>query len=143
MMVYSTAQAAVCRTAEVPACETCVASGTDIPALATFNMKLRDKLDFAVDFTAWLVANGGASLTSATFAVSGDSPKTPTISGQAFGAAGKAVVVITPANGAVVGDAYYLDVTAQVAATVAATANDVAIPARTLVRRINVVVAAG
>ncbi|WP_163103799.1 hypothetical protein, partial [Acinetobacter baumannii] len=68
---------------------------------------------------------------------------TPSITGQSFSPAGKTVVVLKAADNAKVGDAYWLDVTATVAAVVAASAADVAIPARTIVRRIHVVVASG
>jgi len=108
-----------CRIATVPPCEQDVDASQTAPvaALACFQMKIRDTLDFTVDFTQWIAANGNPG--------------------------GKCVVVLHAASGAKAGDAYYLDVTATLAATAPATTADVAIPARTLVRRIHVVLANG
>lgn len=153
MLVYANNQGPVnCRSVSVPACERDCDAGesSDVEALALFQIKLRDTIDFTVDFTDWLVANGGALLTSATFTIATESPQTPTIAGQAFTPAGKCAVVLTPTaaddggnGGAEVGNAYYLDVNVSVAATIAMTPNDLAIPARTLVRRIHVIVVHG
>ena len=134
-----------CRIATVLPCEqdTDASQSAPIAALALFQMKIRDTLDFTVDFSQWIAANGSPVMSAATFAVASDSPSQPTISGQAFTPVGKAVVVLHAANGAKAGDAFYLDVTATLAATVPALPTDVAIPARTLVRRIHVVLANG
>jgi hypothetical protein len=51
--------------------------------------------------------------------------------------------VLAAHEGATAGDAYWLDVTATVAAVQATTPQDVPLPARTLVRRIHVVVVNG
>lgn len=145
MLLMSTPSLPDCRTVVVPRCEpdTDASQGAPILALATFQMYIRDNVDFTVDFSQWLAANGGAQLSAATFAVAADSPKTPTISGQAFSAAGKCSVVLKAGVGATPGDAFYLDVTVTVAATTAVLPTDVAIPARTLVRRIHVVLVNG
>lgn len=146
MLVYSAAPGPVdCRAVVVPPCEADgdAAQSAPIEALALFQMRIRDKVDFQVDFSQWLQANGNPTLTGATFAVASDSPSTPTIAGQAFVAAGKCVVVLTAPEGAKAGDAYWLDVTAQVGATTPVAPTDVPIPARTLVRRIHVVVVNG
>jgi hypothetical protein len=145
MLVYSTQAAPDCRSVVVPACEPDLKAeqGSDIPALACFQLRLRDQIDFKVDFSQWLLANGNAQLSSAQFAVATGSPGTPTIVGQAFSPAGKCAVVLAAANNAKAGDAYWLDLTATVAAVPAVGATDVAIPARTIVRRIHVVVANG
>lgn len=145
MLVYSTAGQVECRSVTVPACEPDgdASQSASIAALSLFQIRKRDTVDFSVDWSEWLKANGNAQLSAATFAASADSPKTPTISGQAFSPAGKCVVVLTAANDALAGDAYYIDLTITVAATVAALPSDVAIPARTLVRRIHVVVVNG
>lgn len=146
MLIYNQQPGpADCRSVVVPACEPDgdPSQGADIAALACFQMRIRDKLDFTVDFSAWLAQNGNATLTSGTFAVSTDSPSTPTISGQAYAAGGKCVVVLTAPSGAKAGDAYWLDITAQISATTPVLPTDVAIPARTLVRRIHVVVING
>lgn len=145
MLVYPTGTALIpCRTAVVSACDALYdVPPTTIDALATFQIKLRDKLDFTVDFTDWLQANGNGALTSAVFTVAAGSPKTPTIVGQTFSTT-KALIVINPAVGDVAGDAYYLDITAQIAAVAPAVGSaDLAIPARQMVRRINVVVING
>jgi hypothetical protein len=149
MMIYHQAPGAPdCRVATVPACEQDIdaSQSASIAALACFQMKIRDTVDFTVDFSVWLAANGGPLLTGATFAISSDSPSQPTITGQAFSPGGKSVAVLkagTSGVAAKAGDAYYLDVTAVFAATVPVLPADVAIPTRTLVRRIHVVVANG
>ena len=145
MLVYSTQVQPDCRSVVVPACEPDVNAeqGADIPALACFQLRLRDTIDYKVDFSQWLQANGNAQLNAANFAAASNSPSTPSITGQSFSPAGKTVVVLKAADNAKVGDAYWLDVTATGAAVVAASAADVAIPARTIVRRIHVVVASG
>ena len=134
-----------CRKYEVPTCEADVnvAPNATVPAIATFTIKQRDTIDFTVDWSSWLGANGNPVLTNATWTVATDSPKTPTISGQAFSAAGVCVAVLTPAAGATPGDAYWLDLTVTVGVTTATNAGDVAIPARTLVRRVYIIVTAG
>jgi len=114
-----------------------------IPAIATFQLKQRDSLDFTLDAAAWLGANGNPVLTSAVWAVASNSPKTPTIVAQAFSAQGVTVAVIAPASNPLPGDAYWLDVTLSIGATTPTNPNDVAIPARTIVRRIYIIVAAG
>lgn len=145
MLVYSTPAPVDCRTVTVPACEPDgdASQSASIAALACFQMRKRDTVDFTVDFSDWLKANGNAQLSAATFAAATDSPSAPTLSGQAYAPAGKCVVVLQASNGAMAGDAYYIDLTVTVAATVPVTPSDVAIPARTLVRRIHVVVING
>lgn len=145
MLVYSTPSPVDCRSVTVPACEPDgdASQSAAIAALACFQMRKRDTVDFIVDFSDWLRANGNAVLSAATFAVASDSPKTPTLAGQAFVAAGKCVAVLTAANDALAGDAYYLDLSVTIAATTPVAPTDVAIPQRTLVRRIHVVVVNG
>lgn len=146
MLIYNTAQTPVpCRTAIVSACEPALdpAPDADIPALDCFYMRIRDALDFTVDFGPWLQANGNAQLSAAEFSVASDSPATPILGATVFNPAGKCIVLVTPAVAAVVGDAYWIDIEVTVAAVVALAPTDVAIPARTLVRRIHVVIAKG
>lgn len=145
MMVYSTPASVECRSVSVPACEPDgdASQSASISALACFQIRKRDTVDFTVDWSDWLKANGNGQLSAATFVIATDSPKTPTISGQVFSPSGKCVAVLHPANDAMAGDAFYLDLSVTVAATVAALPSDVAIPARTLVRRIHVVVVNG
>ncbi len=144
MLIYSQAPGpAKCRYVSVPTCERECDASTDVEALATFQMRLRDALDFTVDFTEWLAANGNPTLTNAQFTVAQGSPQTPSVAGQAFNAAGKAVIVLSPGEGRAVGDAYYLDINASVGATVPVSPTDVATPSRSLVRRIHVVVVNG
>jgi hypothetical protein len=134
-----------CRTYAVPVCDNLgdSAPNAQVPAAATFNLNLRDSLDFSVDFSAWLGANGNPALTNAVWAVAVGSPKTPPIVGQAFSAQGMTTVVISAASGAIPGDAYWLDVTASIGATTPTNVGDVAIPARTIVRRIYIIVVSG
>lgn len=145
MLVYDSPQGPVdCRLIAVPACERDGDQSQSAPinALACFQLRMRDTLDFTVDFTQWLAGNGNPILTSATFAASSESPSAPTIAGQAFSPTGKCVVVLSASQGAVAGDAYYLDISVTTGPTVAV-APDVVIPSRTLVRRIHVVVING
>lgn len=144
MLVYPTPAPIDCRSVTVPACEPDgdASQSASIAALACFQMRKRDTIDFTVDWSDWLKQNGNAMLSAATFSVATDSPKTPTLT-QAFAPGGKCVVVLTAANDALAGDAYYIDLSVTVAATTAVGPNDVAIPARTLVRRIHVVVING
>lgn len=145
MMIYQNTATPDCRSVVVPICEndTDASQGADIAALACFQMRIRDTIDFTVDWSQWLAKNGNAQLSAATFAVAVGSPSTPTISAQAYSPAGKCVVVLQAADGAKAGDAYYVDLTATVAATTPVGPGDVAIPARTLVRRIHVVAVNG
>lgn len=122
-----------------------VRQGSQPPALGTFFIRQRDTLDYGIDFADWLSANndgGAATLTAAVWAVAATSPKTPVIVGHGFDTSGKTAVTITPAAGAVAGDAYWLEVTITVSA-VPASPGFPALPARTLVRKINVVVVNG
>lgn len=134
-----------CRIAVVAPCELDgdPSQSAPIPALDTFQMKIRDTTDFRVDFSQWLAANGNPILTAATFTVADDSPSTPEIIGQAFVPAGKCVIVIAAADGAKAGDAFWLDITVHVGVAAAVLPTDVAIPARVLTRRINVVLVNG
>jgi hypothetical protein len=111
-------------------------------AIATFYIRQRDTLDFIVDLTDWLAANGPATLSSATWAVAADSPGTPVLEDDVASPYSTAVVV-SPAANAKVGDAYWLDVTLNITATQVTNPGDLALPARKLVRRINIVVVAG
>ncbi len=134
------------RTFTLPTTDVALSSSTTtVPPVATFQMRARDVLDFSVDATAWLAANGsGAVLTAAQWAVAAGSPKTPTISGQGFDQTGLTSAVIAAANTAAPGDVYSLDITLTVGPC--PPANDpggFTIPARTLVRRIQIMVVAG
>jgi len=133
-----------CRRYVMPACEPdgCSAPTAQIPAVATFTIRQRDSWDYTFDASVWVGANGNPVVTGATWAVASGSPQTPTLTGQAFTAQGVAVVVVTPANGAKPGDAYWLDLTVTVGAA-SATTDAPAIPARTFVRRIYIIVTAG
>lgn len=146
MLIYNQAPGAPdCRVAIVPPCENDADASQSAPisALACFQMKIRDTLDFTVDFSQWIAANGHPAVTNALFAAASGSPSAPSITGQAFTPGGKCVVVLHAAEGAKAGDAYYLDITVALAATAPATTAELAIPARTLVRRIHVVLANG
>lgn len=133
------------RIAVVPALDPdCSSDSTStVPALTTFSIRQRDALDFTVDFSAWLSANSGGMLSAAVFALAVGSPGTPVIASQGFNPSGACVVVLRPAATAKPGDAYWLDITANIAAIAATVNNPVALPQRTLTRRINFVVVAG
>lgn len=134
------------RSVTVPAFEPDVGAtpGTPILALGLFELRLRDQIDFSVDFSAWLAANGSnAQLTNVTWSAASGSPKTPTIVGSTFSPLGKCVVVLTAGTNASIGDTYWLDITVTIGATTPVNPNDVAIPVRALVRRIHVIVVNG
>ena len=131
------------RSFAIPVVDDPVGFDPGVPAVGVAQLRLRDSLDFTLDFCAWLAANGQALLSGATWAVTTDSPQTPTIVGQSFTSAGKAVVVLSPAVDAEIGDAYYLDVTAMIEAQTAETAGQIEMPVRRLVRRLHVVIVAG
>ena len=134
-----------CRRVVLPICETDQPPmpNAAINAVATFQLRQRDTLDFTLDASAWLGANGNAQLTGAAWTVATGSPKTPTIVSSAWSPQGHAVVVLAVGAGAAVGDAYWLDVMLAIGPTTPTNVGDVAISARTVVRRIYVVVAAG
>lgn len=135
--------------------------GSQPLASATFELRLRDVLDFTVDFSTWLAANGSnARIVNAVWEVAPDSPKTPILPGRlqiqeltlvggskppnvSFSATGRCVVVVQAAADAKVGDGYWLDLKVTVGATTATHTDDVALPERTLVRRIAIIVVAG
>ena len=133
-----------CRRAAVDACEATldISQSAPIPAIALFQLRIRDTLDFGVDLSLWLAANGNGLISNAVWSVAALSPKTPILSGNSFLPSGLAVVAVAPGVGALPGDAYWLDVTFSVAA-VAATAVSIALPARTMVRRVNIIVVNG
>ncbi|MFX8653009.1 hypothetical protein ABTM19_20000, partial [Acinetobacter baumannii] len=81
-------------------------------------------------------------LTNVVWSIGANSPKSPVIGAGSFDPAGLMTVQVTPAPGALAGDAYYLDATITVG-PVAASAGQPALPARTLVRRIHLVVVNG
>ena len=134
-----------CRRVELAVCETDLDPSPNAPvlAVATFQIKKRDTLDFTLDMMNWLATNGNAQLTGATWALASGSPNTPTIVGSAFSPQGVMTVVITPDGGDAPGSAYWLEVTIHIGETTPINPGEVAIPARTLVRRINIVVVAG
>ncbi len=147
MLIQAQAFAPDCRVAVVPACEADSdannAQAQTVQALGLFQMRVRDTIDFQADFTQWLAANGAPLLTNAAWTVAATSPKTPTIAGQGFVPAGMTAVVLSVPSGGAPGDTYYLDITVHIAATVPSLPTAVAIPARILVRRVNVIVVAG
>ncbi|MFX8616539.1 hypothetical protein ABTM15_19740, partial [Acinetobacter baumannii] len=49
--------------------------GASIPALALFQVRARDSLDFGIDATDWLVMNGNAQLTNVVWSIGANSPK--------------------------------------------------------------------
>ena len=131
----------------MPACEPDLnpSPTAPIPALACFQLRLRDSMDFTVDFTNWLAQNGNSStlITGVVWATATGSPKTPTIVSQAFSPQGKCSVILAAPAGTVAGAAFWLDVTITIGPTAVVDTGDVQLPARTITRRINVVTVNG
>ncbi len=142
MLSYTIPEVVQCRTAVVPVCDADVDPAAALAAIATFQLRLRDQLDFSIDFTDWLERNGG-TLETANFTVAAGSPQSPVIIGQSFSPGGKCVVVLKANTGAAASHAYWMDLTVEIAAVVATEPNDAPIAIRKLVRRFNVVVVNG
>jgi hypothetical protein len=136
-----------CRRLVVPSCEPDIDPTQSAPLMcltaAPLQMKLRDTIDFTVDFTDWLAANGSPTLATATWAVAAASPKTPTILSSSHSPFGKTNIVITPGVNALAGDTYFLEVTVVTTATAPVLPTDLTIAARTLVRQMRVIVVNG
>lgn len=114
-----------------------------IPLAAIFQIRQRDTLDFSINYMAWLAANGAATIATSTWVVAALSPKIPIIVASALDPAGVAVVVVTPAVAAVVGDTYWLDNTMTTTIASLDCVPGIVVPARVLVRRIALMVVAG
>lgn len=116
-----------------------------ITVLATFIKKARDTLDYGIDFTQWVQANGNTEIKDVVWADAADGAAAgilpaPMVGNQFF-PGGECWVVIGPGNA---GDNYWLDCTVTVAATQARVGGDaVQTMERTLVRRIAIQVYAG
>lgn len=149
LVIPSFGQPSGCRTYRVPACEAAQStSSSAVPAAATFQVRQRDVLDFDVDASDFLASLGSdAKLASAVFSVAssvtlaGTVAGAPTISGQGHSDDGVASVVLAPHSAAAVGDVYTLDCTLVTTST--SLAQGVTLPARTIVRRIVIIVVAG
>lgn len=116
------------------------APSASVPALAQFFKAARDTMDFGIDFTDWLIANGNTQATNIVYSEGDDSPQSPTIASQSFSKTGESAVLI---SGGAIGDAYYIDCTVTVDEVQVREDNPAAIGTRTIVRRIHVVVVAG
>ena len=134
-----------CRTITVPLCEIPpdTSQSAPVPAMTLFYLRLRDALDYTVDFGPWLAAYGAGKLASAVWTVATTSPKIPTIVNAGFDPTGLTAAVIAPGAGAIPGDAYWVDLTVTTAPIPLSGSNLLALPARTLVRRVNFVVVNG
>jgi hypothetical protein len=113
-----------------------------IDVLASFVKKARDTLDFGIDFTAWLKANGDTELKAVQWdpVVQNGYVAPPVVDDQFFPGS-EAWVIIGPGNA---GDKYLIDCTASIAATQARVGGDaVQTLERTIVRRILITVYAG
>jgi hypothetical protein len=113
-----------------------------IDALATFIKKARDTLDFGIDFTDWLKANGDTEISAVTWEPVTDPPyQDPPILSDQFFPGSEAWVMIGPG---LAGDNYLIDCTATIAPTQARVGGDaVSTVERTIVRRIAIQVLAG
>ncbi len=108
-----------------------------IPALAQFFKADRDTIDFGIDFSDWLVANGSPQVTNCVYAAAAGSPAVPTIAAQDYNAQGETVVVL---SGGTAGDAYWIDCTLTMDAVQLREGNPNKIISRVLVRRLHIVV---
>lgn len=135
-----------CRRASVPSCEafTDFTSG-DRPFLNTsvLAIKLGDTVDVGILWGSWLVANN-SRLKSSAWAAAGSpvaSPQAPTLTSPVLDRSTGETAVLVNASAAAIGDVYYLENTVIIEPDPALTA--LALADRTLVRRIQVKVAAG
>jgi len=113
-----------------------------IDALATFYKRARDTLDYGIDFTAWVKANGDTQLKTVTWAsvVDPNVQGAPILSEQVF-PGGETWVILGPGAA---NDIYWIDCTVTVDATQARVGGDaISTVERTLVRRIAIQVLAG
>lgn len=117
-----------------------------IDVLATFIKKARDELDFGIDYTDWLKANGDTQVTQVVWEDVTDNSSgvgfvPAPMTGDEFFPGSEAWVMIGPGNA---GDNYLLDCTITIAPTQARVGGDaVSTAERTLVRRIAIRVLAG
>lgn len=146
-LVFQTGTATSCRTYVVDACDPIV--NTSIATIpidpdATWQIRQRDVLDFQVDWTQVLATMGqSVTIASATFTVPSTSPKTPQSVTGGFDPAGHTVFVLAPATAASVGDIYQVDVEITTTPSTLPAAPNVTVPARTLVRRVQIQVVPG
>ena len=143
MQFYATPVANQPRRVKMPVQEptnVATAPSAAVPALAQFFKAARDTLDFGIDFSDWLIANGNTQATNIVYTEGDDSPQTPTIASQSFSPLGESAVLL---SGGAVGDAYYIDATLTVDQVQVREDNPAAIGTRTIVRRIHIVVVAG
>lgn len=128
-----------CRRAYVDPCDATPGPNGAIPALFLFRKAQGEKIDFGIDWVAWCKANR-CKLENSTWSVATNSPSSPIVEDMTrFSESGETMIVLSGGND---GDTYYLDNT--VTTTVVPAEGDYAEgPARTLVRRIHVLVDAG
>jgi hypothetical protein len=110
---------------------------------AVFQIRQRDTLDYSVDASGWLAANGSALLGAVAWGVANDSPMQPIIMADSFDPTGLCTVVVAPAADAAVGDVYWIDWSAATTPTQIPRLPNVTIPPRTVVRRFYIMVVAG
>lgn len=132
------------RTVVKDAADSVIDSGNSVrPPLNVTPLYIRvgDKLDFGIDWSAWLKANA-ARLKTSTWAAAGApvaSPQAPTLTSPLMDADTGVTSVLVDATAAAVADQYYLENT-----IVITPANSpLAWADRTIVRRINIKVTSG
>jgi hypothetical protein len=133
-----------CRYARMPACDPVgdASPSANVPAVGVFQLRSRDTLDFGIDLRDWLAANFSPEIANVAWTVAPNSPHVPIIVGSSYEKDSRVSVVLTPNAGATGGNSYFLEAAIQIA-PVAAQTGIPALPARTLHRRIHIVVVNG
>lgn len=113
-----------------------------IDVLATFVKKARDELDYGIDYTDWLKANGDTEVTAVTWTpVAANGYVAAPITSDQFFPGSEAWVIVGPGAA---GDNYLIDCQLTIAPTQARVGGDaVSTVQRTIVRRIAIRVYAG
>jgi hypothetical protein len=101
-------------------------------------IKMGDQIDVGIDWTQWIMANGGKLLSSA-WAKHGSSPANPVVSADAIYVAKNQTVAILNASGATANDVYWLINTVTIEGP---TEGPFTMPTRTLKRMLSVKVVA-
>ena len=128
------------RRALVPAGDpTAEYTGTNPPAVdgKLILMRLGDKLDIGMDWSAWLAANDG-KLKASAWAVHADSPATPTLSGGGMDQAEGQTVTIVDTAGLAVGNTIWLSNSVTIEDASPNASNTYTLPDRTMVRHLHI-----
>lgn len=113
---------------------------TLVDALATFIMRARDVMDFGIDFSDWLKSNADSVIKTAVWSEASGSPQSPTLGSSVLFPGTETVVMVGPGTA---NDVYWLDCTVTIATSQQRENQALAIPERTIVRRVAIKVLAG